>query len=228
MGDQLWIESDDEVLGVDNETRIVWLIGGLLERVAPDDRCGLIKAAIRESHSIGTPVLLVRRLIRSLGVPTEASTQATPPEQLDERQALVSIECATELEKVAAEMISGAAAAGALWGLPRLLWVLAEWRRWGDPDAVRAWVGGVVAENEQLEQFLVTVRSKRVTTEGVKYRLDPRWLDDYARRDELAGAIRRLRVALQEGDAADACDQYLLELDMLEQGKDPEVRFDWA
>jgi predicted KAP-like P-loop ATPase len=38
IGDKLWIETDDEFMGVDNETRIVWLIGGLLDRVPEKER----------------------------------------------------------------------------------------------------------------------------------------------------------------------------------------------
>jgi hypothetical protein len=227
VGDQLWIESDDEFFGVDNATRIVWLVGALLERVALDERCHLLKGAINDASSIATPVLLVRRLIRSLGVPTETSTQATLPDELDERQALISIECAKELEQTAAEKVGRAAVAGDLWSLPRLLWVLAEWRRWGYPDAVRGWLEGVLGDDEQLGRFLVAVRSKRVTTTGVRYRLDPRWVDDYTPREDVAEAVRRLRAAREEGDVADACDQYLTELEMLEHGNDPEARFDW-
>ncbi|MEJ7792000.1 MAG: hypothetical protein WKF65_08535 [Gaiellaceae bacterium] len=78
IGDKLWIASDDEFFGVDNESRIGWLVGGLLERLPVEERCDLLRAAIAEAESVGTPVLLVRRLTRSLAVPTESSTKATP------------------------------------------------------------------------------------------------------------------------------------------------------
>jgi predicted KAP-like P-loop ATPase len=227
IGDKLWIDSDGDFFGVDNETRIIWLIGALLERVPAADRCDLLKDAVRAAECVGTPTLLVRRLARGLGVPTESSTQATDAEQLDERQALITIECGQELEQVAAERIADAAATGHLWGLERLVWVLAEWKRWGDPADVRAWVEGVLVDDEQLAKFIVAVRSQRATAEGLRYRLDPRSLDDLAQRDDVARAVRRLRDTEPGGDVAAACDQYLLELEMLQQGKNPEVRFDW-
>jgi hypothetical protein len=176
---------------------------------------------------VGTPALLVRRLIRGFNVPTESSIQATPIEQLDERQALISIECGKELEQLAAARIAAAAADGVIWTVQRPLWLMAEWRRWGDPNAVETWFKGVLADNDALSACVVGMRSLRVTTKGVRYRFDPRWLDDYAPREDAAGAIRRLRQTVEPGDVADACDQYLLELEMLDAGKDPEVRFDW-
>ncbi|MEJ7792001.1 MAG: hypothetical protein WKF65_08540 [Gaiellaceae bacterium] len=65
-----------------------------------------------------------------------------------------------------------------------------------------------------------------MTSSGARYRLDPRWLDDYAARADIASAVRRVRDAIEEDDLARACDQYLLELQMLEEGRDPEARFD--
>jgi hypothetical protein len=52
-------------------------------------------------------------------------------------------------------------------------------------------------------------------------------LDDYASRDDVAAAIRRLRAHSDDTEVVEACDQYLVELKMLDDGKDPEVRFDW-
>jgi len=227
IGDELWIEGDDEFLGVDNETRVIWLIGGLLERVAADKRCELLKDAVRQARSVGTPALLVRRLIRSLNVPTTSSIESTPAEQLDERPAQISIACGKELEQVAVERIAAAAADGTIWAVQRPLWVIAEWRRWGDPAAVETWFQSVLSDDGTLSTCLVSIRGLHVTTRGVRTRLDPRWLDDYSPREEVASAVRRLREGVKDGDVADACDQYLLELEMLESGKDPEVRFDW-
>lgn len=227
IGDELWIEGDDEFLGVDNETRVIWLIGGLLERVAADKRCELLKDAVRQARSVGTPALLVRRLIRSLNVPTTSSIESTPAEQLDERPAQISIACGKELEQVAVERIAAAAADGTIWAVQRPLWVIAEWRRWGDPAAVETWFQSVLSDDGTLSTCLVSIRGLHVTTRGVRTRLDPRWLDDYSPREEVASAVRRLREGVKDGDVADACDQYVLELEMLESGKDPEVRFDW-
>jgi predicted KAP-like P-loop ATPase len=229
IGDKLWIEEDDEFMGIDNPTRIVWLIGGLLARVPQGDRCDLLKAAVREAQSVGTPALLVRRLVRGFGVPPESSIQATPEEQLDTREAQISADCARELEQLAAERIAAAAAVAdsQIWTVERPLWLIGEWRRWGDPATVRTWFETVLADDEQLAKCLVAIRSQRVTTKGVRYRLDPRWLDEYAARDEVANAVRRLHGAVEQSDVAEACEQYLAELKMLEEGKDPEVRFDW-
>jgi hypothetical protein len=46
-------------------------------------------------------------------------------------------------------------------------------------------------------------------------------LDDYASRDDVAAAIRRLRAHSDDTEVVEACDQYLVELKMLEDGKDP-------
>ena len=119
--------------------------------------------------------------------------------------------------------VAGAAANGALWGVDRLLWILAEWQRWGDPNAARTWIAGVLDDDEQLRALMSSVLSVRMTSSGARYRLDPRWLDDYADRADVAAAVRRVRAATEEDDPARACDQYLLELQMLEQGKDPEA-----
>jgi predicted KAP-like P-loop ATPase len=227
IGDQLWLDSDDEFFGVDNESRIIWLIGALLARIPEEARCGLLTDAIRNAESVGTPVLLVRRLTRGLGVPTESSTKATPREGLDERQAEITIDCALQLEQVAVERIAAAAAGDSLWGVSRLLWILAEWRRWGEPDAAKTWMADVLGDDAKLGQFMSSVLSERMTSTGARQRLDPRWLDDYADRAEVATAVRRLRSATEDERAMQACDQYLLELEMLQEGKDPEVRFDW-
>jgi hypothetical protein len=183
--------------------------------------------AVRQAQSVGTPTLLVRRLIRGLNVPTESSIESTSAEQLDERPAQISIECGKELEKVAAERIASGAADSTIWTVQKPLWVIAEWRRWGDPAAVETWFGEVLSDDELLSACLVSISGLRVTTSGVRQRLDPRWLDNYAPREKVASAVRRLRGAVTGDDVAAACDQYLLELEMLESGKDPEVRFDW-
>lgn len=219
--------SDHEFFGLGNEDRLTLLISELLRQIPEHERCSAVKAAIEKADSIATPVLLARRLIRGVGAADGGSTKTTPPSELDERQALISIACAQEIEQAAADLIARAAANHRLLSVPRLDWVLAEWRRWGEPDAVRQWMAGVVKDDEKLARFLLAMRSERVTTKGVRYRLDPRWLDDYVDREEVAVAVRRLRATLKHEDAAATCDQYLLELEMLEQGKDPESRFDW-
>jgi hypothetical protein len=193
--------------------------------VPVDERCDLVREVIRNAQSVGTPTLLVRRLVHGLGVTTESSTHATPPEELDERHARVSIDCAKKLERAAAERIARGAADVQLWNVQRVGWVLAEWRRWGDPDAVSTWLSSVLADEAQVAPLVLALRSERATPDGIRYRFDPRWLDDLAPRNDVVGAIRRLRASTQDEAVAGACDQYLLELEMLEQGRDPE-RFD--
>ena len=73
---------------------------------------------------------------------------------------------------------------------------------------------------------VTAVSSPQRTSGGIRYRLDPRWVDRYAERADVAATIRRLRKVTEDDDVAAACDQYLTELEMLDQGKDPDVRFD--
>jgi predicted KAP-like P-loop ATPase len=227
IGDELWIEGDDEFMGVDNPTRIVWLIGALLERTPEDDRCEMVRTAVRDAQSVGTPALLVRRLVRAFGVEAESSIQATPHEQLSTREAQISVDCAKELEKLAAQRIADAAASGQIWDVERPLWLVGEWKRWGNPADVSTWFETVLADDQELGRCLVAVAQQQVGTKGIRYRLDPRWFDGYARRADVDAAVERLRATVDPSDVADASDQYLIEKKMLDDGKDPEVRFDW-
>jgi hypothetical protein len=227
MGDKLWLDGDDEFFGANNPTRIVWLVGGLLDRVERENRCELLTDAIRDAHSVGTPTLLVRRIIRGLGVGDKSSTRDTSPTELDERNALVDAECAVALEAVAAERIAAAAESGQLFTTDRMLWVLAEWGRWGDVEAPKDWVARVLAQNDTLSRFLLAARGERISSDGLRYRLDPRSIDPYSARQDVIAAVRRLRETIDDGsDVAVAADQYLLEYEMLEGGSDPE-RASW-
>ncbi len=138
IGDELWIGSDEEFMGVDNGSRIVWLIAALLERIPEAERCTVVEESINSARSVSTPVLLVRRIDRSIGVADEGSARSLEAGQ-DDSQALVPVGCATGLERAACARVTAAAAGGTIYSVPRLTWVIAEWFRWGDPDDVKRW-----------------------------------------------------------------------------------------
>ena len=224
IGDRLWFESYDEPFGVDNQTRIVWLIGGLLERIAPADRCSTLHEAIADAESIATPALLLRRLVRSLGVADDASLHTTPSDALDERDALISIDCATRLEQLVARKIATAASSRDVWNAPRLRWLLAEWSRWeGDAGAVRTWFRHVLGNDEELGLLLRAFAIDNPDASGANLRLDPRWLDDYAPWNDVAQAVLRLRGVPLDDATMRARDRYLTELAIL-QGDEPNER----
>jgi predicted KAP-like P-loop ATPase len=225
IGDRLWTDSGDTPLDVDNQTRIVWLVGGLLERIDPDDRCATLHGALAEADSLATPALLVRRLLRSLGVPDDASAHTTRRDALDERHALISIDCAMRLERLVARKIASAAASIGLWDIPCLPSLLNEWRRWDTDQAVfRAWFRDILDNDEELGCLLCALAHEEPTRLGMRYRLDPRWLDGYATWSEVAHAVTRLDGVALDDATARARDQYLTELSILQQGDDPNTR----
>jgi predicted KAP-like P-loop ATPase len=225
IGDRLWVEIDDEPFGVDNQTRIVWLIGGLLERIAPADRCSTLHEALADAESIATPALLVRRLLRSLGVADDASLLTAPSDALDERHALISIDCGMRLEQLVARKIAIAAASDAVWDAPRVRWVLGEWGRWeGDAGALPTWFRHVLANDEQLGRLLRSFATEQPAASGRNYRLDPRWFDEFAPWNEVAEAVLRLEGLPLDDSTMRARDRYLTELAILEQGDDPNER----
>jgi predicted KAP-like P-loop ATPase len=224
IGDRLWFESYDEPFGVDNQTRIVWLIGGLLERIAPADRCSTLHEAITGAESIATPALLLRRLVRSLGVADDGSLHTTPSDALDERDALISIDCATRLEQLVARKIATAASSRDVWNAPRLRWLLAEWSRWdADAGAVHTWFRHVLGNDEELGLLLRAFAIDTPDASGANLRLDPRWLDDYAPWNDVAQAVLRLKGVPLDDATMRARDRYLTELAIL-QGDEPNER----
>ena len=57
-------------------------------------------------------------------------------------------------------------------------------------------------------------------------RLDPRWLNGWASRDELKADAQRLLKSVPGEDVRRAAERLIVEAEMLEAGKDPDVRWE--
>jgi predicted KAP-like P-loop ATPase len=222
-GDALWIDSDEEGLGVGNDYRIWWLLEPLIDRIERGQRVELLTDAIRNSRSVSTPVRVVVSLGYAFGIEGGSIRDVQVQEGMEDR-ALIASAGVAELEEEAARRLGEAAVAGELLDAPSAVWVLGRWAAWTDEDTVRAWLDLVRADDDQLGRLLLAFLQRRRTRRGeTRYRLNPAWFDPYVDRGKLATDVHRLQ-ANATGDVAEAVNQYLAELEILESGGDPDYQ----
>jgi predicted KAP-like P-loop ATPase len=214
IGDELWIDSDHNFPGLENPSRICWLIGALLQRTPAEERCDLIQRSIQEAGSVTVPAVLVRRLTKGLGVPDGVSVQAVDRSQLDETMALISVECARKLELAAAEKIAGIASEH-LWDRPRPIWLLHEWSRWGEPGKASAWIRAMLKDGRQVVGLLLDDRP--ATIDHIPF--NPESFDGLVGREEVAEAVREVQGATRDESLKEACEKFLLASSSLDAGE---------
>jgi predicted KAP-like P-loop ATPase len=221
VGDELWIEGDDQFLGGGNDLRIWSLLEALLARIGKADRVTVLVRAIEEGGSVAMPVRVVTSLGHWFGVDEGSIGDVQVATGMDEN-ALVDSAAVRVLEEAAARRIARAAEDGQLFATPRAPLVLARWAAWANHADVRAWVDGVRADDERLGRLLVAFLQTPTTRSGeIVHRLNPRWFERYVDRASLADDVRRLEPSAA-GEVAVAVAQFLTELDMLERGQDPD------
>jgi predicted KAP-like P-loop ATPase len=221
VGDELWIESDDQFLGGGNDLRIWSLVEALLARINKADRAPLLVRAIEEGDSVATPVRIVASLGHWFGLEEGSIRDVQIAAGMDD-SALIDSAALRQLEEAAGRRIARAAQDGQLFATPRAPLVLTRWAAWANDADVRAWVDGVRADDERLGRLLVAFLQTATTRSGeIVHRLNPRWLERYADRAALANDVRRLEPSAA-GEVAVAVAQFLTELDMLERGQDPD------
>jgi predicted KAP-like P-loop ATPase len=225
-GDELWLDNDDEPLGVGNDYRIWWLIEALLDRLERDDRQGLLNEAVRASRSVSTPVRVVVALAYAFGVDGGSIRAAQVAEGMEER-ALVSSAAIAELEDAAAARIAEAAAGSVLFDAPMAPWVIGRWAEWSAEADVRDWFDAARADDAQLGRLLLSFLQKAVMPNGeTRHRLNPAWFDRYVDHDSLAADVHRLKKTAI-GEVVEAVAQFLSELDALASGRDPDHPLRW-
>jgi predicted KAP-like P-loop ATPase len=221
IGDRLWIEADEKFLGAGNDVRIWWLLQELLPRINKDDRVAVLVRAIEQSEAVAMPVRAVGALEHSFGVEEGSIRDAAIGAGMEER-ALVESAGIRQLEETAARRVARAAEDGQLFAAPRFGALIARWADWASLDDVKEWIDQVRADDEQLGRFLVAVLHTETSRNGeVVHRLNPRWLERYVDRAQLADDVRRLQPSAT-GDAVAAVDQFIAEFDMLSRGEDPD------
>jgi predicted KAP-like P-loop ATPase len=221
VGDQLWIEEDEEFMGGGNDLRIWSLLQELLQLVDRDERTPLLLRAVERADSVALPVRIVTSLGRWFGAEAGSVRDVQVAPSMDEN-APVDSEGVRQLEEAAARRIARAGEDGQLFATPLLSVVLARWGAWAGEADVRVWIDGVRADDDRLGRLLVAFMQTGNTRTGeVVHRLNPRWFEHYVERDSLADDVRRLEESAS-GEVAVAVAQFLAELDILARGGDPD------
>jgi predicted KAP-like P-loop ATPase len=221
IGDQLWIEGDEQILLAGNDVRLWLLLQELLSRIGKDERVPVLVRAIEESQAIAMPVRVVAALQHWYGVEEGSIRDVQVAANADEH-ALIDSAGIRRLEETAAERIARAAREGQLFLAPRISVVLARWADWASLDDVKSWVDEVRGGDDLLGQLLVAYMQTGTNRNGeAVYRLNPRWLERYVDPAGLVEDVRRLEPSAV-GDTAVAVTQFLAELQMLEEGQDPD------
>jgi len=229
VGDLL-LRPEDEPRGVydfDNDIRIGRLMYQLLNRLEQPERFRVLKGCIQNGKSVAT----IESMVVSLG---QQHGKHGAPKPSPEADRLLSSNQLEELERLALEKIREAARQDSLLNARKLPSILARWAEWGTQAEVNEWVQRVIATDDGLVNFLEKFLHKTYSqllsdvVPRLRYRLDPEWLKPLVEPATIVDRVKKLaeKDALTQPRQT-ALNQFILEYQMREQGKDPNDPLAW-
>lgn len=198
----------------------------LLKRLNNQKRFEVLEKALNDSDAIG----FISWEVGIFEQEHEKSGQRTSREE----EQTVSMEELQQLKEIALNKIREAAESEMLLASPHLPNILARWKEWANLEEVREWAGRAIATANGLTLFLEHFLSKSFIQgfsdhQGtVKYRLDPKTLDEYFNVHEHIGRIEKLAASESltpnQGLAVEALLKWIK---LQNEGKDPENLMHW-
>jgi len=151
-----------------------------------------------------------------------------------QRGRVIDESVAQQLTDIWLTKIREMAATGALLRHPQAARLIRDWRAWGTEDGAVTWWRQVASADDGLIQ-LVALYQWEATSYGLgdyaarrTLRLDPRNIEPYMTREEVAPRLRRL---IAQGDVGaewrPAVEQYLREDELLARGASPDFPWNW-
>lgn len=218
VGDDLVLASDKKgVVDFGNESRVSRVVYHLLKRVDGPSRLSLLKEAISRGHAIGVQRYLVVALIDDVAKHGEGGGDT-----------LFTGKDVEELKPTWLERV-GDRANDDLLAHSQLPRILLAWREWVDPNVVRDWCIRVTTSDEGMLAFLPKFCSHSTSqvvgdwAVRIQPRLNPAWIEPYVDTrifaERLAFLVQQKQVP---ADAQEATDQFLIEWQMIQDGKNPD------
>lgn len=226
VGDDLLRPEDGRVGSFDigNEVRVVRLAYHLVRRLPEEQRPPLLLQAFEQ----GRALYCMSYLLSSLHGASDGIERAQRGPVIDES-------VAQRLTDIWLAKIRAMAATGALLRYPQAARLIRDWRAWGTEDEAVKWWRQVASADDGLIQ-LVALYQWEATSYGLgdyaarrTLRLDPRNIEPYTAREEVAPRLRRL---IAQGDVGaewrPAVEQYLREDELLSRGASPDFPWNWG
>lgn len=190
----------------------------LLKRLKAEDRFGVLERAFEKANALSVSLSLLYWLEKGIEKPESV---------LD--GALINSEELATLKGAWIHRVRDLKEEESFLRNPDLSQVLSAWRHWGNEDEVRQFCEQCTHTDENLLQFLTAflrhTRSVQAWDRSMRLqaRLSPKWIEPYL---DTNRCQERLAI-LQQTKAVPVADQevvaqYLLESDMISNGKDPE------
>lgn len=223
VGDELLKPEDENqgFYGFGTDVYIRQVIRQLLERLEPTRKYDVLKQAF----SNGRAILIMTRTMISLGQPLG---KYDPQENYSDEDRIVSAEQFQVLEQIVLSKIKLGAENGTLLKTPKIGVVLHIWQEISGEGSSRKWVEQVTQNDRDLLDFLrlfLQVTHSHSISDAVSrkhYRLDPKWLDQFA---DVTRIAERLRSFLEQKPSNEidqiVIKQFLREYDIRQRGKDP-------
>jgi predicted KAP-like P-loop ATPase len=227
IGDELLVPEDEPkgLFEFGNDIIIGRVLWQLLERLTEPERFSALVDAFRDGSAIGT---MCRELRMYAGQHDESGSK--PKKPVDER--VLGADHVEVLKGIVLDKIRHLQLKGegyrAVGLLPSIIWT---WR-WlaGSATEAEAWLRDTASADEGLawllERWVSQVKSQGANEYIPKQRprLNPAWLEPALPRESIVGRVRSIAdaPALLTTQRA-AAKQYVLEYEMLAQGKDPDA-----
>ncbi len=222
VGDKLLLPEDEKqgMFEFNNDILIGRVLWPLLKRQGKDKNLKDLKEAIKNGDALST----MSREIAVMGQQQGKMESNADPES----EWFVNSTQLVELEKLVLIKIRKYAKEGKLLNTAKLYSVLYRWKDWAeDPQEVRKWVKTIIRTDKNFLLFLAKSLGKSYSygSSGtkIKYRLDPKGLENFIAVDSIIERVKKLsKMKNLPGEQKIALDTLLKEYALRKEGKDPD------
>lgn len=219
VGDKLVVSSDEKgFYDFGNESRVSRIVYHLLKRIDKTGRLPLLQTAFTQGRGIGVQRYLLASLLDEVEKQLEGGEEA-----------LLDSTDVDTLKVTWFKQVKTQSEGEHLLEHSQLFKVLSAWHLWADPADVSTWCKKVTASDKGLLTFLPKfcshTRSQTMGEWAVRLqpRLNPTWLERFIDTSACANRLTALLQAEQVPEPAqEAVKQFLIEFEMLKNGKNPD------
>lgn len=225
IGDKLLISSDESRIAfftIDNEFRILRIVGQLINRLNTQDKRFEI---LKNAFSRGNAIYMITREVLDLGIMINKSKKEAELSLINEEQL-------NQLKLLVLEKIKNLAKTNTLLDVPKAILALYAWQTWEGEEPVREWVKSFIEPDENLVKFLLSCLGKTYTmslankVERSEWTINLKDIDTMIDTSKIVEKCRRLLNEASEwlvGNKKIAVQTFIKSYDLKEKGINPVV-----